>query len=373
VKKVYDFKLAIEQAVAVAFAQALAGAETHYNGVDACFAWVNAGGCIYTTTHPDAAEPNCDGHNIGSFECTAASVSAGQIEEIDALAEASAHLLLLWLVQIVRLQQLSVLMLCHACAIDQGIECGVFAGAEAAAWTCGDSAAYADVEVSARALAKAAATAISFAYAQCKLENGWACAVAGTEISETARAVAVAYASLWAGADNGAICGADSTCSVSVDAVAVAVGDVLVTACSEAYASVCAGVHPAGSKALVLCNTGMLQAICSACLVALLDVARCCTCCLSACSDVCSRPEQSAQHRCDNSLLTSSKYFVIVSQPCCVRCADGTGFWSDSDFELYIVEHYLCALAEASATAISEGGLCIAGGYVYAETDTCKH
>jgi hypothetical protein len=118
------------------------------------------------------------------------------------------------------------------------------AGANVAAWTCGNSAAYAEVELTARAVAKAAATAISFAYAKCKLENGWACAIAGTEISETARAVAVAYASLWAGADSGGLCGAGSTCSVNVDALAVAVGDILVTACTDAYASVCAGVHP---------------------------------------------------------------------------------------------------------------------------------
>jgi hypothetical protein len=86
--KMVDYKVAIEQAVAVAFAQALAGAETHYNA-DACFAWVNAGGCIYTTTHPDDVYPNCSGDNIGSFECTAASVSAGQIQEIDAWASVS--------------------------------------------------------------------------------------------------------------------------------------------------------------------------------------------------------------------------------------------------------------------------------------------
>jgi hypothetical protein len=130
-------------------------------------------------------------------------------------------------------------------SIDHGFECGgsCIAGASAAAWTCGDSVAEAELEVTAKALAKAAAQALSFAYAQCKIENGWACAVAGTEIEETARAVAQAYATLWAGADNGAICGADSSCSVSVDAIASAVGDVLVTACTDAYASVCSGMR----------------------------------------------------------------------------------------------------------------------------------
>jgi hypothetical protein len=110
------------------------------------------------------------------------------------------------------------------------------AGASAAAWTCGKSVAIAQAEATAKALAEATAVAISLAYASCEVNGGFACAFAATSIEESARAVAKAYATLWAGAYT-----CKNTCSVSVDAVAQAVGSILVKAATDASAGVCTG------------------------------------------------------------------------------------------------------------------------------------
>ena len=189
---VKDYEAELKRVVVTAFAEALAGAAEYRNNED-CAAWVNAGGCVYTPDHPDTAYPDCD----GGFECRAGAVSLGAVEEIDALADASAS---------------------------------------AAAWTCGDSVAIAELETTAKALAKATAVAVSYAYASCEVDGGWSCAYAGTEIKQTARATAVAYATLWAGAYS-----CEDTCNVDVDAVAVAVGDILVKAATDAFAAGCSG------------------------------------------------------------------------------------------------------------------------------------
>ena len=189
---VKDYEAELKRVVVTAFAEALAGA-ADYKSNESCAAWVNAGGCIYTPDHPDTVYPDCD----GGFECSAGAVSVGAIEEIDALAEASAS---------------------------------------AAAWTCGDSVAIVELEATAKALAEATAIAVSYAYASCEVDGGWSCAYAGTEIEQTARATATAYANLWAGAYT-----CKDTCSVGVDAVAKAVGDILVKAATDAFAAGCSG------------------------------------------------------------------------------------------------------------------------------------
>lgn len=112
-----------------------------------------------------------------------------------------------------------------------------YAGASAAAWSCGDSVSIAELEVTAHALAKATAVALSYAYSSCEVDDGWACSSAGTEIKQTATAVAQAYADLWAGAYT-----CEDTCTVEADAVVEAVGSVLVTAASDAMAEGCSGV-----------------------------------------------------------------------------------------------------------------------------------
>jgi hypothetical protein len=86
------------------------------------------------------------------------------------------------------------------------------------------------------ALAEATAVAISYAYASCEVDGGFACAASYTQIEETAYAVAYSYASLWAGSYR-----CKNQCSVSVDAVAKAVGSILVKAATDAYAGVCTG------------------------------------------------------------------------------------------------------------------------------------
>lgn len=112
------------------------------------------------------------------------------------------------------------------------------AGSKAAAWTCGDSVAITQAQTTAAALANATAQACSLAYASCEVDGGYACAFAGTEIKQAARAVARAFAELWAGAYT---CPSDVSCGVSVDAVTEAVGTILVKAASEAFAAVCTG------------------------------------------------------------------------------------------------------------------------------------
>lgn len=108
-------------------------------------------------------------------------------------------------------------------------------GASAAAWTCGDHAvAIAEVTVTAKAVARATAVALSQVWASCKVDGqGYACTSAGTWIEETAHAVAEAYAELWAASLS---C---DTCHVEVDAAVSAIGKILVTASTDAYAGAC--------------------------------------------------------------------------------------------------------------------------------------
>ena len=96
--------------------------------------------------------------------------------------------------------------------------------------------AFDDAHDSATAVAHAMASAVSYIFADCYVDGqGWACAAAGTRISEAAHAVAVAHATAWAGAIS---CG---TCKVNVDAYVVAVSKILTTAASEAHGDVCSG------------------------------------------------------------------------------------------------------------------------------------
>jgi hypothetical protein len=112
------------------------------------------------------------------------------------------------------------------------------AGASAAAWSCGDSVVITEVEVTARALAKAVAEAYSFAYANCKVdEGGFACASAGTSIRVWVEAVARAFAGAWALALQ-----CDDRCFVDVDVVVSSVGTVLADAATDAYATLCGGM-----------------------------------------------------------------------------------------------------------------------------------
>lgn len=115
------------------------------------------------------------------------------------------------------------------------------AGAEAASWTCGDSVSITELETTARALAQATAIACSYSFASCKVDDGFACAFADTEIKQAAWAVATAYADMWAGAYS---CPGKESCEVTADAVAEAIGSILVTAATEASVNVCLGRFP---------------------------------------------------------------------------------------------------------------------------------
>jgi hypothetical protein len=120
------------------------------------------------------------------------------------------------------------------------------AGASAAAWTCGDSVAIADVEVTARALAKAAASAVSRAFGSCAAdEGGWLCAAAGSSISGWVEAVVRSWAGAWAGAYT-----CKDTCTVEVEVVVEAVTHILVDAAAKAYDSVCGDGAPHPSDLL---------------------------------------------------------------------------------------------------------------------------
>lgn len=109
--------------------------------------------------------------------------------------------------------------------------------ASAAEWTCGDSVATSELEVTSKLLAKATAVAASFIYEQCDDGDGaYTCAFAGTEIQHAAQAVAACYAQFWADAIT-----CTATCNVSVDAVSEAVGSILAEAAADAYAAACVG------------------------------------------------------------------------------------------------------------------------------------
>lgn len=127
------------------------------------------------------------------------------------------------------------MLLCR-CHIE--LRFGSCADASALTWTCEDSVAIAELEVTASSLAEATAEAVSFAYAECAItegvDDGYACTSADTNIAVWVEAVARAYATLWAGAYS-----CTETCQVEIEAVAEAVGSVLVDAATSAYASLC--------------------------------------------------------------------------------------------------------------------------------------
>jgi hypothetical protein len=131
------------------------------------------------------------------------------------------------------------------------------AGAGAAALTCGDHAlAIAEVEVTAKAVAQATATALSFVWAQCDVdERGYACAAAGTWISETAHAVAQSYAELWAEAV------ACDTCHVSIEVAVSSISTILVKAATDAHAEVCGSMPPLPHDLICYICSLMLQSL----------------------------------------------------------------------------------------------------------------
>lgn len=79
---VFDYQKAVKEVVVTAFAEALASS-AKYQDENGCSAWVKAGGCLDHPDHPGTVAPDC-------FECTAVAVSASDIEEIDAVADAGA-------------------------------------------------------------------------------------------------------------------------------------------------------------------------------------------------------------------------------------------------------------------------------------------
>lgn len=124
----------------------------------------------------------------------------------------------------------------------------ITAAAQAAAWTCGESVTYNELVLTARALAKATAYACSYSFVSCEVDGGWSCSYAGTSIEETARAVATAYARVWAGAYS-----CDDSCQAGVDEVATAVGDVLVVATTSAYVEACGGASLRSLMMMLTC------------------------------------------------------------------------------------------------------------------------
>jgi hypothetical protein len=233
--KVLDYQEELKKVVVTAFAEALAGA-AKLKEKDDCLAWANAGGCIYHPKHPHTKLPKCGGQdNIAEFECSAGAVSFGLIQEIDAIATASAPPMKIFAVLIMKL---TFLISCHCLSNFNGtflLQRGWgSAGAKATAWTCGKSVSIIDLELTASALAEATAVAISYAYAKCEVDGGFACAHAATKIKETAYAVAKAYATLWAKSIR-----CKRKCKVEVDVVVEAVGSILVKAASKALAAGC--------------------------------------------------------------------------------------------------------------------------------------
>jgi hypothetical protein len=89
-QSVYSYKEELKKVVVTALADALAAAVTLKN-VDGCLAWANAGGCIYVPQNPYTKRPNCGAQtNLADFKCNATAVSVGAIQEINAIARASA-------------------------------------------------------------------------------------------------------------------------------------------------------------------------------------------------------------------------------------------------------------------------------------------
>jgi hypothetical protein len=133
----------------------------------------------------------------------------------------------------------------ETCILDLMHRC--HAAASAAAWSCGDSVAVAELEVTAQALAKAVAEAFSLAYASCTVDDGgYVCAIAGTSISVWVEAVVRAWAEAWAVAIE-----CKDSCFVEVEAVVDVVGKILVDAATDAYAFMCGGTCPVSSALMI--------------------------------------------------------------------------------------------------------------------------
>jgi hypothetical protein len=114
------------------------------------------------------------------------------------------------------------------------------AAASAAAWSCRNSVAIAELEDTAEALAEATAEAISLAYAHCEVDTGgYVCASASSSISVWVDAVARAWAEAWAVAIQ-----CKNRCSLNVEDAVDAVGTILVKAATDAYTYLCTGVPP---------------------------------------------------------------------------------------------------------------------------------
>jgi hypothetical protein len=87
---VLDYQKELQKVVVTAFAEALAAA-ANLKKADGCLAWANAGGCIYVPQNPYTKRPNCGAQtNLADFKCNATAVSVGAIQEINAIARASA-------------------------------------------------------------------------------------------------------------------------------------------------------------------------------------------------------------------------------------------------------------------------------------------
>ena len=78
-KHVSDYAHDIEEAIVTAYAEALAGTATYYN-TNACWAWTGVEGCIISEDNPDGTCASCEASAVGDTF----------IQEIDAIATASA-------------------------------------------------------------------------------------------------------------------------------------------------------------------------------------------------------------------------------------------------------------------------------------------
>ena len=76
---VHNYAEEIEEAIVTAYAEALAGTATYYD-TNACWAWVGVEGCIVSEDNPNGACASCQADSVGDTF----------IQEIDAIATASA-------------------------------------------------------------------------------------------------------------------------------------------------------------------------------------------------------------------------------------------------------------------------------------------
>jgi hypothetical protein len=108
------------------------------------------------------------------------------------------------------------------------------AGAEAAAYACGEAEAGVTVDTIATAVAYACAQAITNAQAICQSAGkAGACAVSKASVKAVAEAQAIAFAEAYAEAKT--LCG----CEVDVASTALAIKKILVVAAAKSYGAVC--------------------------------------------------------------------------------------------------------------------------------------